>query len=127
MKNIYYLLPIAIGLLVACSNNPQPDSKVPAPEPVIADSSHTIASTNAKPTIWTMEIEPNGMVIFGKQAIVLDNLQSKLSDSLKTYFAETQTLPDTIVYTTKGEVLMGVRGAVRDAIDGSLAQAKQLK
>lgn len=74
-----------------------------------------------------MEIEPNGMVIFGKQAIILDNLQSKISDSLKSYFAETKTLPDTIVYTTKGEVLMGVRGAVRDAIDGSLAQAKQLK
>ena len=135
MKNIYSLLSIAIALLVACNSTPQPNPQTPAPEPVIADSSHSTANTNknkntntnTKPTVWTMEIGRSGIVIFGKEAIVLSNLQSKLSDSLKTYFAQTKTLPDTIVYTTKGEVLMGVRGTVRDAIDASLAQARQLK
>ena len=127
MKNIFYLLPIVFAMLVACNNNPQPTKTEPAPEPVIVDSTHTTAIANKKPIIWTMEIEPNGIIMFGNKAISIINLQKTLVDSLKACYTQKVTLPDTMVYTTKGEVLMGIRGSVQDAITQSLAEAAKVR
>ena len=131
MKNIFYLLPIVFAMLVACNNNPQPNQSEPAPEPapepVIVDSTHTTAIANKKPIIWTMEVEPNGIIMFGNKAISIINLQKTLIDSLKACYTQKVTLPDTMVYTTKGEVLMGIRGSVQDAITQSLAEAAKVR
>lgn len=114
-------------MLVACNNNPQPTKTEPAPEPVIVDSTHTTVSVDKKPIIWTMEVEPNGIIIFGNKAISIINLQKTLIDSLKACYTQKVALPDTMVYTTKGEVLMGMRGSVQDAITQSLAEAAKAK
>jgi hypothetical protein len=92
MKNIFYLLPIVFAVLVACNNNPQPTKTEPAPEPVIVDSTHTTAIANKKPIIWTMEIEPNGIIMFGNKAISIISTKNprRLVKSLlhsKSYFA----------------------------------------
>ena len=114
-------------MLVACNNNPQPTKTEPAPEPVIVDNTHTTATANKKPIIWTMEIEPNGIIVFGNKAISIINLQKNLIDSLKACYTQKVALPDTMVYTTKGEVLMGIRGSVQDAIAQSLVEAAKVR
>ena len=115
MKKIMFLL-MAISLF-ACTETPKPPSTVV----VNADTLPTAASIrtlNQKmvPDTLVIELNAKGGIKLGKQELNLEQLEAKLVDSLKFLQKTYGKMPDTIIYHTTGDVLMGMRGAVKDAI-----------
>lgn len=63
-------------------------------------------------------VDSKGNMSLGNGAIAdLEKLESKLTDSLQFLKKTYGKLPDTVLLRTKGEVLMGTRGAIRDIIE----------
>lgn len=61
--------------------------------------------------------DAKGNITMGNQALSLEQLETKLADTLQFMQKTYGKTPDTILYRSKGEVLMGTRGAIRDAIE----------
>ncbi len=80
-------------------------------------------STTLKSTTTTVStdslvivVDSTGTITIGGEVVGFDNLESKLVDSLQIIKKMHGKLPDTVFYRTKGDVLMGTRGAIRDVI-----------
>jgi biopolymer transport protein ExbD len=73
---------------------------------------------------WIL-VDSTGKILFGNQPTELDSLENKLVDSLLSIRKATGIVPDTILFTTKGDVLMGMRGALADAIQIALERARR--
>lgn len=61
-------------------------------------------------------VDSTGKITMGTEVVSFENLESKLVDSLTIIKKIHGKLPDTIICNTKGDVLMGTRGAIKDAI-----------
>ena len=61
-------------------------------------------------------VDSTGAIMMGSEVVSMANLETKLVDSLQSIKKMYGKLPDTIICQTKGDVLMGTRGAIKDAI-----------
>lgn len=75
--------------------------------------------------IINITVNPNGMIYMGPDTIYVDQLSAKLQDRLWRKYLGNDRMYDAIEVIMSGEVLMGVRGAVLDAIQ--LAQKNALR
>ena len=77
-----------------------------------------------RPNPYWVTIDSSSKITFdGKEIKDLDVLQKMLTDSLKAMKKSGQPLPDTIMFRTEGTVMMGMRGALHDAINDARAAA----
>ncbi len=81
-----------------------------------------------RPNPYWITIDSTSKITFdGKEIKNLDVLQKMLTDSLKAMKKSGHPLPDTIMFRTEGTVMMGIRGAVHDAINDARAAAMKNK
>lgn len=111
---------LVVGLF-ACEEKPKPTENAIAK----ADSLHSpalVRDMSSSPSLDSLVIvvDSKGNMSLGNGAIAdLEKLESKLTDSLQFLKKTYGKLPDTVLLRTKGEVLMGTRGAIRDIIEGT--------
>lgn len=111
---------LVVGLF-ACEEKPKPTENAIAK----ADSLHSPALVRdmaSSPSLDSLVIvvDSKGNMSLGNGSIAdLEKLESKLTDSLQFLKKTYGKLPDTVLLRTKGEVLMGTRGAIRDIIEGT--------
>lgn len=109
---------LVVGLF-ACEEKPKPTENAIAK----ADSLHSpalVRDMSSSPSLDSLVIvvDSKGNMSLGNGAITdLEKLESKLTDSLQFLKKTYGKLPDTVLLRTKGEVLMGTRGAIRDIIE----------
>ncbi len=81
-----------------------------------------------RPNPYWITIDSSSKITFdGKEIKDLDVLQKMLTDSLKAMKKSGHSLPDTIMFRTEGTVMMGMRGALHDAINDARAAAMKDK
>ena len=119
MKKLLLVPIVLLWLLYACDNTPQNTTMTLPPPPFIDRQINQLISN----PYWII-IDSTGKITLAGKVVYLDSLQGKLEDSLKTLKKNGQPLPDTIMYKTEGTVMMGVRGAVKDAINDARAKIK---
>ena len=71
---------------------------------------------NTSPDTLVIVVDSTGAMTFGKPITDLEELETKLTDSLQSIKKHYGKMPDTIICKTKGTVLMGMRGAIHDVI-----------
>jgi biopolymer transport protein ExbD len=109
-----YLILALVLSLVACQS--------PAPKTEDTTSSNTEASsaTSSKELIT---VDRQGAIMLNGAKVSLENLPTTLADYLSTL----TTIPDEIPVQFDEEILMGTRGAVRDAVASGIQMAKDKK
>jgi hypothetical protein len=122
MKQLFFTTAILSGFLFfACKETPKTNDNAATSEQKSADSTknRTVDAAPAPsvmPDSLVVMIDSMGKVTLGNREITTDDLSKALIDSslsLKKTFGK---LPKTITYKSNG-AMMGVRGAVRDAIE----------
>lgn len=109
----YLILFVAVISLYACTEAP----KSTGDRTVKADSTTTRSMGEPTPTdSLVIVVDSTGMIMLGEPIMTLDKLETKLMDSLQNIRKSYGKLPDTIIFKTKGTVLMGMRGAIHDVI-----------
>ena len=116
MKKMVFFL--VVSLFMACKEN----SKTSETNVVNADSLSVASSIRSmKDSIATdslvISVDSTGEIKIANQKMSLETLETKLEDSLKIIKKKYGKLPDTILLRKKGDVLMGTRGAINDAIE----------
>lgn len=89
--------------------------------------SRPVVATAAFPPgkVITFQVHPDGLIVAGRDTLNTDNLADYLKERLWKGYLGTGKMVDSIGIVMQGEVLMGVRGAVLDAI--RLGQENALK
>ena len=73
------------------------------------------AAPNITPDSIIVNVDSMGRVTLGNRSVTLEELPKLLVDSCKTLKKTTGNAPKTITYKSNG-AMMGIRGAVKDAI-----------
>jgi hypothetical protein len=128
MKQLFFTTAIlSIFLFFACKETPKTNDNAATTEQKSADSTKS-RSVDAAPSVMPdsliVMIDSMGKVTFGNREFSTDGLAKALIDSslsLKKTFGQ---LPKTITYKSNG-AMMGVRGAVRDAIEDAQEALKK--
>jgi biopolymer transport protein ExbD len=84
------------------------------------------AAPSTPPDSLIVEVDSMGKVKLGNRSIALDDLPKALVDSSNTLKKTTGQAPKTITYKSRG-AMMGVRGAVQDAIEEAQDSLKKTK
>ncbi|MBL7815458.1 MAG: hypothetical protein JNL70_10620 [Saprospiraceae bacterium] len=110
-KGLLGLLPLSIW---ACTEQPKSTENTVAKVDSTTILNHAMSSNPDTLVVWA---DSTGNISFGdKKALTYEQLETVLADSLKAIKTLYHTKPDTIILKTKGDVLMGTRGAIRDVI-----------
>ena len=125
-KKIIFSSILASTLFTACNNaekTPTQTTEEAMPPPRdIQDA------PPPRPNPYWITIDSTSRITFdGKEINDLATLQRILTDSLKAMKKSGHPLPDTIMFRTEGTVMMGMRGALRDAINDARAAAMKDK
>jgi hypothetical protein len=117
MKKVILSL-LVVGFF-ACEEKPKPTENAIAK----ADSLHSPALVRDMASSVSLDslvivVDSKGNISMGSEIANLEKLENKLTDSLQFLKKTYGKMPDTILLRTKGEVLMGSRGAIRDVIEG---------
>jgi hypothetical protein len=108
--------------LFACKETPKPNGNAVEMAQKAADSTAnralqtTAAMPMTAPDSLIVMIDSMGKITFGNREIMTDDLAKALVDSSHALSKTFGKAPKTITYKSNG-AMMGVRGAVRDAID----------
>jgi hypothetical protein len=130
MKQLFFTTAIlSIFLFFACKETPKTNDNAATTEQKSADSPKnrgvdTAPAPSVMPDSLIVMIDSMGKVTFGNREFSTDGLAKALIDSnlaLKKTFGQ---LPKTITYKSNG-AMMGVRGAVRDAIEDAQEALKK--
>ena len=115
MKKIIAL--VALSSIIACTEKPKSteNTVVKTDTIPVSASIRTVQDSLSSDSLVVL-VDSTGIIRVGNQKIKLENLETKLVDSLKVFKKKYGKLPDTILCRTKGDVLMGTRGAIKDAI-----------
>ncbi len=70
-------------------------------------------------------VDSTGAIMMGNEVVKMENLKTELIDSLQMIEKKYGKMPDTIICRTKGDVLMGTRGAIKDVILEAQMEAKK--
>ena len=123
-KTILSLLTIS---LFACSESPKTGENTSIQKVDSLDSPSVSRGMTAEVSLDSLVVTVNskGGVTIGDKVADFDKLEAQLVDTLQMMKKSYGKLPDTILYRSKGEVLMGVRGEVKDAILNAKAKVKK--
>ena len=126
IKKIIFSSILASTLFTACNNAEKTPTQTTAeampPPRDIQDAPPPL------PNPYWITIDSTSKITFdGKEINDLATLQRILTDSLKAMKKSGHPLPDTIMFRTEGTVMMGMRGALRDAINDAIAAAMKDK
>jgi biopolymer transport protein ExbD len=119
MKNNIMFITLIMSVL-ACSEAPKSENTATATPPLET----TIKAIKAENDPHWITIDSTGKILLGNQVTDFESLETKLVDSLLSIRKTTGVVPDTILFTTKGDVLMGSRGALLDVIQAALEKAR---
>lgn len=99
---------------------PQDAVKLPAPTGKVdtAKPRHGLVLRNVTLPLDTLfvEVDSNGITYLGEEKMDADFLRRRLADSLLILKKQSGQYPKKIKLRTRGDVLMGVRGEIQDAI-----------
>ena len=99
---------------------PQDAIKLPAPtgKPDTGKPRHGLVARNVTLPLDTLfvEVDSNGISYLGDEKMDADFLRRRLADSLLILKKQSGQYPKKIKLRTRGDVLMGVRGEIQDAI-----------
>ena len=131
MKKSQTFLSFLFALLIfiiSCKNAENKTATQTVSEPSITSSVDTAKHTSvpqeydvqamktSPPDTLFVDVYQNGKIKMGSRNIDFDSLTSNLTDTLRKIKKRTGRFPKVIHSRSNGEVLMGVRGATRDAI-----------
>jgi biopolymer transport protein ExbD len=119
MKNNIMFTALIMSIL-SCSEAPKSENATTASPPIETTSKAIKVESDPH---W-ITIDSTGKMLLGNQAVDLESLENKLVDSLLVIKKATGVVPDTVLFTTKGDVLMGTRGALLDVISMALERAR---
>ena len=127
VKKIIFSSLLASMLFTACNNADKTPTQATAE--TAADPTRDIQDAPPpRPNPYWVTIDSSSKITFdGKEIKDLDVLQKMLTDSLKAMKKSGHPLPDTIMFRTEGTVMMGMRGALHDAINDARAAAMKDK
>ena len=113
--------------LFACSENPKTGDNANVQKVDSLDSPPASRGLTTDVSLDSLVVTVNakGGVTIGDKVADFDKLEAQLIDTLQMMKKSYGKLPDTILYRSKGEVLMGVRGEVKDAILNAKAKVKK--
>ncbi len=126
LKKIVLSSILASTLFIACNNAEKTPTQTTADAvPPVRDIPE---APTPRPNPYWITIDSTSRITFdGKEIKNLDVLQKMLTDSLKAMKKSGHPLPDTIMFRTEGTVMMGMRGALHDAINDARAAAMKDK
>ena len=111
MKKV--ILFLTVVSLFACTEAPKSTENTG----IQKDTTNTRSmSENVATDSLVIVVDSTGTITMGSEVVTFKNLESNLVDSLQIIKKTHGKLPDTIICNTKGDVLMGTRGAIKDAI-----------
>ena len=125
-KKIVFSSIVAFTLFSACNNAEKTTSQTAAE--AIPPTRDIQDAPPPRPNLYWVTIDSSSNITFdGKEIKDLEVLQKMLTDSLKAMKKSGHPLPDTIMFRTEGTVMMGMRGALHDAINDARAAAMKDK
>jgi biopolymer transport protein ExbD len=122
MKNNSMFIALIMSIL-SCNEAPKSEN----PTTVTPPLETTAKAIKAENDPHWITIDSTGKMLLGNQTVDLESLENKLVDSLLVIKKATGVVPDTVLFTTKGDVLMGTRGALMDVISMALEKARREK
>ena len=113
--------------LISCKETPKTtdNAATKAVDSTAGRGIEAVAPT-VPPDSLIVEVDSMGKVKLGNRSIALDDLPKALVDSSNALKKATGQAPKTITYKSRG-AMMGVRGAVRDAIEEAQDSLKKTK
>ncbi len=97
---------------MACTETPKVVDNM-AVKTDLAVANRALSATDS----LVIDVDSAGHIMLGNREVAnLEMLTTQLVDSMQSIKKQYGKLPDTIYYRTKGDVLMGARGAIKDAI-----------
>lgn len=111
MKKV--ILFLTILSLFACTEAPKSSENTSTQTDTTTSRS---MSENVSTDSLVIVVDSTGAIMMGKEVVSMANLETKLVDSLQNIKKIHGKLPDTVICHTKGDVLMGTRGAIKDVI-----------
>jgi hypothetical protein len=121
MKKIILLL-LVIGFF-ACDDKPQQTDNTVVKVDTVVSPVYPVSPVTPRGLMapvgfdsLVIVADTKGNIKIGDQTVDLEKLENKLVDTLQFMKRSYGRLPDTIIYHSKGDVLMGTRGAIKDAI-----------
>ena len=124
------LIALVVASLFACKDTPKPaETTMTVPVDTAQTASRGLENAQTPPTSKlsdsiVVNISERGLVTVGDREVDLDDLKTKLVDSVKTLQKKHGKGKDTIIYRSKG-AMMGVRRAVKDAIQDAKTELKK--
>jgi hypothetical protein len=118
MKRLFFTAFLGCFCFLACKETPKSTDTATAQS--LADSTakralEAAAAPKTTPDSIIIHIDSMGKVTLGNRPVDLDDLPKILVDSCQFLKKTTGNIPKTITYKSSG-AMMGIRGAVRDAI-----------
>ena len=130
MKQLFFTTAILTSVLFfACKETPKNKDNAATAEQKSADSTKSrsvdAASVRAvMPDSLIVMIDSTGKITFGNREYTTDDLTKALIDSSLALKKTYNKLPKTITYKSNG-AMMGIRGAVHDAIEDAQQALKK--
>ena len=125
VKKLIFSSLLASTLFTACNNAEKTPSQ--ASDQATLPSRDMQDAPPPRPNPYWVTIDSMGKITFDGKEMDVDKLQKTLTDSLKSMKKSGHSLPDTIMFRTEGTVMMGIRGAVYDAINDARSAAMKDK
>ncbi len=110
MKKV--ILFLTVVSLFACTEAPKSTENTNVQTDTTTRSLPETVSTDS----LVIVVDSTGAIMMGSEVVSMANLETKLVDSLQIIKKMHGKLPDTVICNTKGDVLMGTRGAIKDVI-----------
>lgn len=112
------ILSLIVVSFFACTEQPKTgDNTVTKADTLISPALNRSIMADVSLDSLVVTADPKGHITVGNQVVEFDKLESKLVDTLQFMKKNYGKLPDTILYRSKGDVMMGTRGAIKDAIN----------
>ena len=112
--------------LFSCKETPKTTDNAAAQAADSTANRGIATAPTTPPDSLIVEVDSMGKVKLGNRSIALDDLPKALVDSSNALKKTTGHAPKTITYKSRG-AMMGVRGAVRDAIEEAQDSLKKMK
>ena len=127
MKQHYFTAFMLCFCFLACKQTPKATDNTTTQTAADSTAKRALEATAAPkttPDSIIVSIDSMGKVTLGNRSVTLDELPKLLVDSCKTLKKTTGNTPKTITYKSNG-AMMGIRGAVKDAIQEARDSLKQ--
>jgi hypothetical protein len=129
MKQTIFTATLLAFLCFACKETPKATDNTAAQtaaDSIAARALEAAAAPTTPPDSLIVIVDSMGKVMLGNRSVTLDDLPKILIDSSNALKKTTGHAPTTITYKSRG-AMMGIRGAVHDAIEEAQDSLKKEK